>query len=488
MNMKRYCYILILTLIGWFSVSCEDWFDVKPDNQITSSELYSTGSGYRMQLNGIYQGLASTSLYGKELGWGFLDVLGQYYVREKLQDDYQDVNDRNYGVAAVESYIDGIWSNMYHVIADCNDLMEHIVSEDASKFEYGEIEHSRIYGEALAVRAMCHFDLLRLFAPSPKADDGGTYIPYVDNSMGTINTPLTVDATLDRIIADLEKASELLLEWDSAAIPETGGYWIDEILNGGFYAWGPTEMSSMFTWAPRYRVHYCAAQAILARVYFYMGRLEDAYNTALTVTELEHLGAFGFDYWLEGRKFSGDVIFGLYNEKNIENYAPYSTVDNPLVLRNILALFAGDAGMDSRFRDQTRALEDGSGYVSIKNTHVDYGSVGHDEMIPVIRKAELYYIICEYLCAESSTVPTEAITLLQEIKDARMDITPIYSITNPEQFLDVVRDDARKEFIGEGQSFYYYKALNIPLFDGADNIDFGSDYYLPIPDSEHVVL
>ena len=73
--MKRCSYILILTLIGWFSVSCEDWFDVKPDNQITSSELYSTGSGYRMQLNGIYQGLAATSLYGKELSWGFLDVL-----------------------------------------------------------------------------------------------------------------------------------------------------------------------------------------------------------------------------------------------------------------------------------------------------------------------------------------------------------------------------------------------------------------------------
>ena len=148
MNMKRHCYILILTLIGCFSVSCEDWFDVKPDNQITSSELYSTGSGYRMQLNGIYQGLASTSLYGKELGWGFLDVLGQYYVREKLQDDYQDVNDRNYGVAAVESYIDGIWSNMYHVIADCNDLMEHIVSEKFFNNFLKFSDYIREYGRA----------------------------------------------------------------------------------------------------------------------------------------------------------------------------------------------------------------------------------------------------------------------------------------------------------------------------------------------------
>ena len=481
--------MVIVVFMGLVSVSCEDWFDVKPDNQITSSELYSTGSGYRMQLNGIYQGLASTSLYGKELGWGFLDVLGQYYVREKLQQDYRDVNDRNYGVAAVESYIDGIWSNMYHVIADCNDLMEHIVHADSSMFEYGGMEYAKIYGEALAIRAMCHFDLLRLFAPSPKADDGGTYIPYVENSMGTINNPMTVDAVLGRVIADLEQASELLIEWDSAVIPETGGYWIDEVLGRAFFAQGPTETSSMFTWAPRYRMHWCAAQALLSRVYFYMGHLEEAYEAAIKVTELENWGqAFTFDYWLEGNKYSGDVIFGLYNENNIENYAPYTSIDNPLALRNISSLFAGDAGMDSRYRDLTRGLEDGSGYISIKNVENEYGNVGQYELIPIIRKSELYYIICEYLCDGSGVVPEEAISLLQEIKDARMDITNISSITNPTQFLNVLRDDARKEFVGEGQSFYYYKALNIPLFDGTNNIDFGSDYYLPIPDSEHVVL
>ena len=480
--MKKQVYIVICLLFPWL-VSCNDWLDVSPKSEIKADELFETEAGFKDALTGLYIGMTDQSVYGANLSWQEIEwMAGQY---TETNNSFAELQKCNYESSIAKSFIESVWSKEYNIIAETNLLLESLE-------ENGNMLNPTLYnvikGEALAIRAMCHFDLLRLFAPSPKADDGGTYIPYVDNSMGTINTPLTVDATLDRIIADLEKASELLLEWDSAAIPETGGYWIDEILNGGFYAWGPTEMSSMFTWAPRYRVHYCAAQAILARVYFYMGRLEDAYNTALTVTELEHLGAFGFDYWLEGRKFSGDVIFGLYNEKNIENYAPYSTVDNPLVLRNILALFAGDAGMDSRFRDQTRALEDGSGYVSIKNTHVDYGSVGHDEMIPVIRKAELYYIICEYLCAESSTVPTEAITLLQEIKDARMDITPIYSITNPEQFLDVVRDDARKEFIGEGQSFYYYKALNIPLFDGADNIDFGSDYYLPIPDSEHVVL
>lgn len=495
MRIKRYCYIVIVIFMGLVSVSCEDWFDVKPDNQITSNELYSTGSGYRMQLNGIYQSLASTSLYGKELSWGFLDVLGQYYVREKLQQDYRDVNDRNYGVASVESYIDGIWSNMYHVIADCNDLMEHIVHADTSMFEYGRIEYAKIYGEALAIRAMCHFDLLRLFAPSPKADDGGTYIPYVENSMGTINTPLTVDEVLERVIADMEHASELLVEWDSSMVYAESlskdAYRIELVFDGGnFNISVGTESTAMFAWTPRYRMHYCAVKALLARIYFYMGRTQEAYELAKFVCDMTdgYSKAFEFDSWLDGPKFHGDVIFALYNENNEENYAPYANVSNPLVLRNLLTLFPGDAGMDARFTDQTRELGDGSGFISAKNIATDWGGDNSlIAMIPMIRLSELYYIMCEYLC-EGNTVPSEATTLLRDLKRARMDYTSITSITNSSQFLNMVREDARREFIGEGQSFFYYKALNIPVFDGANDVNLGSEYYLPIPDSEHVVL
>ena len=38
-----------------------------------------------------------------------------------------------------------------------------------------------IWGEALALRALFHFDIMRLFAPSMETDDGKKYIPYVDS-------------------------------------------------------------------------------------------------------------------------------------------------------------------------------------------------------------------------------------------------------------------------------------------------------------------
>lgn len=76
--------------------SCNDWFEVSPETQVSSDDLYEKGNGFRMQVNGLYKSLGSSSLYAQELTWGFLDVLGQYYIRQNLDNAYQEVNDRQY--------------------------------------------------------------------------------------------------------------------------------------------------------------------------------------------------------------------------------------------------------------------------------------------------------------------------------------------------------------------------------------------------------
>ena len=42
-------------------------------------QLFATGDGYRNVLNGIYKQMATSSMYGQELSWGMLDVMGQLY-------------------------------------------------------------------------------------------------------------------------------------------------------------------------------------------------------------------------------------------------------------------------------------------------------------------------------------------------------------------------------------------------------------------------
>ena len=56
------------------------------------------------------------------------------------------------------------------------------------------------------MRAYIHFDLLRLFAPSYKADPGYTAIPYITKYSNKVSPQKTVSEVIDSVIVDLKAA------------------------------------------------------------------------------------------------------------------------------------------------------------------------------------------------------------------------------------------------------------------------------------------
>ena len=77
--MKTFAKIFVSCTLLLSSASCGEWLDVMPQGMTTEENLFSDYSGYRSALNGIYQQMASPSLYGRELSWGFVSALSQYY-------------------------------------------------------------------------------------------------------------------------------------------------------------------------------------------------------------------------------------------------------------------------------------------------------------------------------------------------------------------------------------------------------------------------
>ena len=55
MNMKKYAMILVAISMSF--VSCEKWLDLQQEGEITASQLYGKGEGYRTALNGLYQAM-----------------------------------------------------------------------------------------------------------------------------------------------------------------------------------------------------------------------------------------------------------------------------------------------------------------------------------------------------------------------------------------------------------------------------------------------
>ena len=60
-------------------VSCNSWLEVDPEDRIMDNTLFKDKEGFMTALNGVYSELNKTSLYGRNLTMGMIDVMAQYY-------------------------------------------------------------------------------------------------------------------------------------------------------------------------------------------------------------------------------------------------------------------------------------------------------------------------------------------------------------------------------------------------------------------------
>lgn len=102
---------------------------------------------------------------------------------------------------ATDAYPSDTWLQIYRVIANANIVINTEVENNDSE----EVQHLK--GEAYAIRALAHMDLLRLYG---EQYSGGTLgIPYITTYNDETNlypSRLTIDETWSKIGADLEEA------------------------------------------------------------------------------------------------------------------------------------------------------------------------------------------------------------------------------------------------------------------------------------------
>ena len=71
-----------------------------------------------------------------------------------------------------------------------------------------------IKGEALALRAMLHFEVLRIFGPVYKYEPGKECIPYSNDTEKEVKPLLAATTIADYILNDLKDALDLLTGFD----------------------------------------------------------------------------------------------------------------------------------------------------------------------------------------------------------------------------------------------------------------------------------
>lgn len=486
--MKTYRLLLISAV--WLALSaCNNWLDITPADSVTEEKLYETGQGYRNALNGVYKQIATEAVYGGEMSYGLVDVMGQVYASYRIPSShkyYEVASEYKYTGKKIKDVIENLWSKTYNSIANCNNMIGRIVGEEAGKFAGGKMEQDMIHGEALALRAILHFDMLRLFAPAKIKDDQKKYIPYFETYPSRFEPNQSVEEILEKVIRDLDEAKNLVASFDT--IPERLEWmsvryrYEGETLNSSEF-----NVTELFYTYRGYRMNYFAICAMLARVYNYAGMYKEANDIAQTVIEAKGRSGNLFTFTPVGnvveqgnRKLYNDLIFALSNSKMFEIYELANTSGNDFIfsLNNYYGMFDDPS-------DVRRSLTDKVGYLYYCNKYLKPSTGAAvkftEDMIPMIRLSEMYYIQAEYEMSVANW--TAAAQKLDKVREGRNCTIGNLDITDEESFLEQLFAEVNREFMSEGQVFFYYKKFGkSPGYNTLTD----EQFYLPLPDNETI--
>src|SRR4029453_10798663 len=126
----KYFVFVALTMISL--MSCKKWTDVDAPLQVDQSTVYSTEQGFREVLNGVYLQMGNKSVYGRDMTFGLMSVLGRSYdttISPAIANLYYQGAQYNFQDAEVKATFKEMWNGLYLGIANLNELLANVESK-----------------------------------------------------------------------------------------------------------------------------------------------------------------------------------------------------------------------------------------------------------------------------------------------------------------------------------------------------------------------
>jgi len=267
-KMKKYIILLVLVVTA---ISCDDRLDTFPTSTVATEEAFRNEGDFTNAMNGAYLAMLTGVYYDGSMP--LRDILTDNLIisregRLSFKQAHDWLYDQNYSTFHSTS--------AYAAIRNVNTILANLETIENGDFK------DNITGEALAVRALAHFDIIKYYGeiPTQAAGSNSTLaMPYI--TISDINDlpsrDLTIAEYYQNIVSDLTTAASL----------------IDE--SNGVYKMGQD-----------------AVNGILENVYLHMGDMENAVAAANKVTTPVASRANFTGVW-DDTDQSG-VIFALAND------------------------------------------------------------------------------------------------------------------------------------------------------------------------------
>ncbi|MEZ4999716.1 MAG: RagB/SusD family nutrient uptake outer membrane protein [Bacteroidales bacterium] len=480
----RYLVKLLMIVLLIAAQSCSEGFlDEFPSNS-QSPDNIKTLADAQIVMNGAYDLLQNNNYYAANIitdndcraddmqtaEWGRID--DEYLYNYKADADFDSDS----------------WSHPYTVLRHVNTILTFIDGIEASGTDQ-EAERDDMKGQALAIRALAHFDLVKQFGRQYSHDNGASLgVPIVIRVLDPYEKlpRNTVAEVYTQVIDDLNAAIPLLTESKRL---------------GKINAW--------------------AAKTLLARVYLYMEDNVNAYSTAVDVIDNGPYSLVSRSDYVDSWSLasgSSESIFAILNNaadntglesvNNLSDPEGYGQFIASQDLINLIRSDPADIRNDMLYIDQVSNPADPNTWGRVLkypgNGNTKAMIVAHQELgsplvasayvgnISVFRLSELYLIAAE--AAIKKTVPdvTNAAFYLNEIVERA---NPAATVAEVDVNLDRILTERRKELCAEGHRFFdlvrnkrnIVRSMSPRVFDNNAPLLITWDYYkiiFPIPQNE----
>lgn len=438
------CAILAASL----SSCVNDWLDVAPSDGTDADAALTSSSDLAAARTGMYKALKGNSSLVDYYGMQFF-VYGDVHAG----DDYQYNNiggsnrasfyyDMNYQTASEftssTSSSSVTWKSPYIVIGRANRIIAAAEGGALSDAAEAKATIDQYAAEAKVLRALAHFDLVRIYGKPYTEDQGASLgVPLVTEVLESGAKPArsTVKEVYDQVVKDLDEAIK-------------SGALTTETEPGYVSVWG--------------------AKAILSRVYLNMGDYTNALATAEDIIKKSGAKLWTRDQYLKawdaGTPNESEFLFRLNvsgstdnNDLNgIGNLQGRDGYKEMVATKKFVDMLSADANdvRNDMFLPATADKEVaayGTNKVYLNKLRGQGGNLRNVTIIPIIRLSEVYLTAAE--CAFRKNDKTKAVEYLNDLVKNRT-TTEASLATVDNITLERILIERRKELIGEGQRYF----------------------------------
>lgn len=464
-------FVFSVAMFG-LSSCVNNWLDQAPSNGIPTSQAITNYNDARTAMYGMYDGLQGNSTYREYY------AARMFYYGDVRADDMQA---RDQGMRTSSCYemrytVDdapAIWNVPYNVIRRANRIIEAVDNKKILDAEKYQKEVNDIYAQAKVVRALVHFDLVRIYGNPYTSDKGASLgVPFVDTALGT-DSQLgreTVAGVYEKVIKDLTEAVNSGALYKSEKVGEKQGF-IDQ-------------------WA---------AEALLTRVYLYKGENELALSTAQNIIEHSPYKLWKADEYAEAwdkmsAKHTKEMMFELINNGTddwadregigyLYNEDGYADAICTKSFVDMLKADKNDVRINVILPVQNKMDDKGSptdlykkyGDEPVFINKFPKGQQGDPRLqnLPILRLSEVYLNAAEAAMKIGGGNVDYAVKYLNDVIKARsVDVNSANVVDAGGITLERVLTERRKELVGEGHRFFDAMRNNetIVRYESQDNI------------------